>query len=207
MRTATRLFLVALVALVLATGCGPRARLVRSWSDPGRTNDPVQDILVIGISRDENALRLWENIFIETLASRHTRARAGHTVIGPLPEPDRRAVVEAIGKTGAAAVLITRLADISTETITHPGTVHFEPRAIYRSMYGYYGTAYRAVFMPPVDVTRTRVCLESNLYEAASGRLLWSARTEAMNPKLLRSDYQRLISLLVDDMATSGLLP
>ncbi len=199
--------LILLLLPVLCTGCGPRARLVQSWRDPGRPAPRIDNILVIGISRDENSIRLWENVFVDAFSGLGIRAEAGHRVIGALPEPDQRAIAAAARKSGANAVLITRLVDVTTRTTTHPGMVHFEPRAIYRRMDGYYGTAYRAVHMPPVEVTRTRVSLESNLYDAATGGLVWSARTEARDPRLLRSDYEQVISLLVSDLRTKGLLP
>ncbi len=206
MRNILRLSAVLLIPLFF-TACSSRARLVRSWSDPGQPAPAVRNILVIGISRDENATRLWENVFVDAFTRLGIRAEAGHKVIGTLPGPDRQMIEGAVRRTGAGAVLVTRLVDVSTETVTHPGMVHFEPRAIYRNLDRYYGTAYRAVHMPPTEVTRTRVSLESNLYDAATGRLIWSARTEARDPKLLRSEYEHVASLLVTDLRKKELLP
>ncbi len=199
--------LILLLLPVLCTGCGPKTRLVQSWSDPGRPAPRIDHILVIGISRNENSIRLWENVFVDAFSGLGIRAEAGHRVIGTLPEPDHQALAAAARKSGATAILITRVVDVDSETTTHHGMVHFEPRAIYRRMDGYYGTAYRAVHMPPVEVTRTRVSLESNLYAVATGRLLWSARAEARDPRLLRSDYEQAVSLLVHDLQGAGLLP
>lgn len=202
---AVRLFLIVFI-LVLLSGCGRKVKVVSSWVDPSLHQYVAKDVLVIGLSRSEASLKLWENVFVDNLSGIGVHAMAGHKVIGPVPDPDRKAVEAAVVKAKAASVLITHVVDTTTRTYTHPGTIHFEPGGLYQGMYGYYGQTYRAVYTPPVDSTRTVVRLESNLYDVATARLVWSAQSEALNPNLLRTDFDRVIGTLMADMRKSGIL-
>ena len=187
-------------------GCGQKAKITYSWVDPSQKGYAAKDILVIGVSRSEASLKLWENVFVDDFAKVGVQAMASHKIVGQVPEPDRKAVEAAIRKAGASSVLITHVVDSTSTTYTHPGTVRFEPRGFYGGMYGYYGHTYQAVYSPPVDSIRTVVRLESNLYDVASARLVWSAQSEALDPKLLRTDFDRIVGVLMADMQKKGVL-
>jgi len=191
--------------LITLGGCGSRSSLVRSWSDPQQVV-PVQDVLVVGISKNEAAVRLWERIFVQAFAERGVKASSAIEITGFMPEPDKAVLQKAIRKSGADEVLITHILDRSSTTYTRPGYVRYVPGGLYRNLYGYYGHAYRAVYLPPQDVTRTTVLLETNLYNARSGQLLWSGQTRSRDPRLLKSDFGELVTLMLDDLAQKGLL-
>ncbi len=199
------LVLVVFVLLFLPA-CGPKAKVVSSWVDPALKGYTAKDVLVIGLSRSEVSLNLWENVFVDNFTGIGIHAVANHKVMGKVPDPDRKAVEAAIYKAKASSVLITHVVDVTSKTYTHPGTIHFEPSGFYGSMYGYYGHTYRAVYTPPVDSTRTVVRLESNLYDVATARLIWSAQSEALNPNLLRTDFERVVGVLMTDMKKSGVI-
>ncbi len=199
------LVLIVFVLLFLPA-CGPKAKVVSSWVDPALKGYSVKNVLVIGLSRSEVSLNLWENAFVDSFARAGIHAVANHKVMGTVPAPDQKAVEAAINKAKASSVLITHVVDVTSKTYTHPGTIHFEPSGFYGSMYGYYGHSYRAVYTPPVDSTRTVVRLESNLYDVVTARLIWSAQSEALNPNLLRTDFDRVVGVLMADMKKSGVI-
>lgn len=201
-----RYYLLFVLSLFLY-GCGPKAVMLSSWVDPSGPDYSARDVLVIGVSKSEAVSKLWENIFVEQFSLTSVYAKANSTVIGHVPEPDRKSVDAAIQKADAAFVLITHVVDSSSATSTRPGFVRYEPRGFYHGLYGYYGRTYRAVYTPPMEVTRATVRLETNLYDVAAARLVYSARTEAFNPKLLRTDFGRVVGLLMADMKKKGVLP
>ena len=195
-----------LIFVFFLSSCGPKVKLSSSWLEPGMQGYKAQDVLVLGVSRSEVSLKLWESVFAEKLAAVGVRAMESNKVIGVVPEPDRGSVEDAITRAGAHAVLITHVVDRSEKTHTYPGTIHFEPRGYYTGMYGYYNSIYRAVYTPPVDKTKTKVCLESNLYDVSTARLVWSAQSEVVDPKLLRTDFEKIVGVLMADMKKEGLL-
>ncbi|HHD64754.1 MAG TPA: hypothetical protein ENK96_10445 [Desulfobulbaceae bacterium] len=200
-------FLPLFFVLFFLCSCGHKAAMVSSWVDSSGPDYHACDVLVIGVSKSEVVAKLWEAIFVEQFSAAGVQASANSVVIGHVPEPDRRSVEAAIQKAGAATVLITHVIDSSAETSTRPGFIRYEPGGFSHSLYGYYGRTYRAVYTPPLDVTRTTIRLETNLYDVAAARLIWSAQTEVRNPKLLRTDFGRVVGLLMTDMNKQGLLP
>ena len=111
----------------------------------------------------------------------------------------------AVKKSGADTVLITRVIDSESETKTIPGYV-YQPAAYYTGMYDFYGFAHTAVYRPPINVSKTTIRLESNVYDAASEKLVWSAQTEAVDAKLLKTDFDKMVNLLLDDLQKKKLI-
>ena len=74
-------------------------------------------------------------------------------------------------------------------------------------MYGYYGHTYQAVYTPPTSVTRTTLFLETNLYDVATEKLVWSVQSEAIDPKLLRTDFERVVNIQITNMKKHGVIP
>ena len=200
------LVLFSAASVLLFAACGPKAKITSSWVDPSQKEYAANDILVLGVSRSEASLKLWENVFVDLFAKDDVRARASYKVIGNVPDPDREIIEAAIKKTGASSVLITHIVDSKSETQTYPGSVHFLPGGFYGGMYGYYGHTYQAIYTPPSNLTRTVVRLETNLYDVATAGLVWSAQSEAINPKHLRTDFERIAGLLVANMKKNGVV-
>ena len=194
--------LFSVTSLLMFAACAQKAKVTTSWVDPSLKGYGANDILVMGVSKDETHLKLYENVFVDQFIKTGIRAMASHKVIGHVLEPDRDIVEAAIKKSGASSVLITHLVDSKSETHTIPGTVHYQPSGFY----GYYGRAYHSVYTPPSHVTRTVVRLESNLYDVSTSKLVWSAQSEAINPKLLRTDFERIVGPLIADMKKKGVM-
>jgi len=193
--------------IVLLSSCGHKAAMVSSWVDSSAPGCHARDVLVIGVSKSEVVSKLWENIFVEKLSAAGVHARANSSVIGHVPEPNQKSVATAIQKAGAATVLITHVIDSSAVTSSRPGFIRYIPGGFSHSLYGYYGRTYRAVYTPPLEVTRTIVRVETNLYDVGAARLVWSAQIEVRNPKLLRTDFGGVVNLLLTDMKVQGVLP
>lgn len=198
------LFSVTLVLMFAA--CSPKAKITSSWIDPSLNGYGANNILVIGVSRNENHLKLFENVFVDQLTKTNIQAMASYKVIGHVLEPDRKIVETAVLKTGASSVLITHVVGHQTETQHYSGTAHFVPGGFYNSMYDYYGQTFHAIYTPPSAISRTTVRLESNLYDVTTASLIWSAQSDAVDPKLLRTDYERIVSVLIGDMKMKGVL-
>ncbi len=195
------------ITLVLSfSACARKAKVIQSWVDPTRTEYAANDILVLGVSRSEVSLKLWENVFVDQFINMGVRAKASHKVIGNVPEPDRKIIEAAIKKATASSVLITHIVSSKSETYTHRGTIHSRAGGAYEDLHGYYGHTFRTVYTPPSDITHTVVRLESNLYDAATASLVWSAQSEVFNPNLLRTDYDRIAGVLIADMKKNGVV-
>ncbi|MFT5698722.1 MAG: hypothetical protein ACI8ZB_001577 [Desulforhopalus sp.] len=195
------------VSLVLTfAACSPKAKIVSSWVDSSLQGYGANNILVIGVSRDEVHVKLFENVFVDQFDISNIQSIASYKVIGHVLKPDRKIVEAAILETGASSVLITHVVGNKSKTRNYPGTVHFLPGGYYNNMFDYYGRTYGAIYSPASSITKTTVRLESNLYDAATASLVWSAQSDAIDPKLLRTDYERVVNVLIADMKNKGVL-
>ena len=196
-----------LTVVLLLCACGASVKMIGSWMDDSRAGYSIDNVLVIGISREDITRNLWENTFVELLGKENIKAQAGHIVSGgQVIEPNREAVLSAVQKSGADTVLITRVVDRETETKTVRGYAYYEPASYYRGMHDYYGYAYNAVYAPPINISKTTVRLESNVYDVASEKLVWSAQSEAIDANLLKTDYAKMVNLLLNDLRKKKLI-
>ncbi len=201
MKKVFRIFLCMTLMLSFAA-CSPKAKLTSSWVDPSFKGYSANNVLIMGVSKDETRLKLYENVFVDQFAKNNVQAMASYKVIGIISEPNRADVEAAIKKTGASSVLITNVVDRESESHTIRGSTYYRPTGYY----SYYGKAFTRVHISATDVTRTVVRLESNLYDVSTNSLVWSAQSEAINPELLRTDFEKIIGLLVADMKEKGII-
>ncbi|MBM9513062.1 hypothetical protein [Desulfogranum marinum] len=197
--------LIIIALLLVLFGCSPSTKITSSWVQQPPPAASINKILIIALSRDTTSRKLWENSFAEQFVRRNTQAIASHTITEEPIAPQEEAILQIIQQAGADTVLITHLIDSETTTKWHPGTVHYEP-SFYSGMYGYYGHAYQAVYSPPTVTTRTVVSLESNMYDVSTKKLVWAAQSATINPKLLKTDFDSVVKVLLADLQKKGVL-
>ena len=56
-----------LIVLLLLSACGASIKMIDSWKDDSIAGYKIDNILVIGISRNDITRNLWENTFVELL--------------------------------------------------------------------------------------------------------------------------------------------
>jgi len=198
-------FLLATLFLTIAS-CLSSTRIIHSWTDSSVSRYRVSNVLVIGVSRQNATQRLFEDTFVEAFRTKGIKAAASYKMAGWDLKPERQTIEEAIAKSGAKTVLITRVVDRKTKVSTYPGHVNYIPSPYYRGMYGYYGRSYRVVHTPPMISTSQVVCLESNLYDVASEKLIWSAQSEVIDPKITEKEIKNFVKVLMDDLRQNHLL-
>ncbi|TLM65913.1 MAG: DUF4136 domain-containing protein [Deltaproteobacteria bacterium] len=193
-------FLVA--AAFLAAGCSGTT-LSGSWKDPGFERK-INTVYLVGISKSETNRRLFETRFAEELATHGVTGLPSYRDLPDASNAGREAIDAAVRKRGADSVLITRLVSTRTEEVVTPGRVSGYRSWPYRgypypSRYRYWGSYYdrcclEMTYEPPT-VTRYEIAtVEANLYEAASGELVWSAQLETV----IESDLRKLVDDFID---------
>jgi hypothetical protein len=72
--------------------------------------------------------------------------------------------------------------------------------------YGYYSYAYQTVYTSGYYVNTTSYFLESNLYDVASGKLIWTAQTKTENPASVEAEAPNYARLIVNDILTKKVI-
>ncbi len=206
MRPAVRVAAVVAVALLLPA-CAP-SRVASTWVEPGRSPTPYRDLVVFGVAANETVRRAYEDGFIRALRDQGARARPGSGLLpsGGLGGTD--SVVKAVGLSGADAVIVTHLigerAD-ATKSNAPPGT--YVVPGSYRNLSPYYARVYEDVTDPGYYASFRSLRLQTNLYDARRGALVWSSRSDILDPSSEQTTISEIITAVTAEMARAGFLP
>lgn len=215
MQALARAGFCALAAALLLAACATTS-LQGVWKDPEFSGPPFRKLLVVGITKDGQVRRTFEDIFSSQLRARGVQAVAGHTVITG-GQADETALAEAVKKSGADAVITTRVVAIDTRTGVSPGYVTYFGAPVYpygyypspgagATLYGYYANTSWAVYQPPTAYSYEEATLESNLFESRSGRLVWAGTTVTFDTKATAKASADLAIIVIEALAKDKLI-
>lgn len=195
-------------ALLALTACnkGATTTVPLSWKNPTYQGDPFEKLFVIGVGENDATRRLFEDTFASAIAAEGATAQASW---GALPKTDRLTEEEirsAIEGGDFDAVLVTRLLRVDRTEEYVPPSSYVVPTTHY-GYYGYYGTSYSVVQEPAYYETNTTYRLETNLYSAATGDLVWSGQSATLNPSSLDDVIGSMTTAVAKKLKSEKLLP
>jgi hypothetical protein len=206
---------VKIVSLLLLTlmmsFCGPTQKITSSWADPeAKSKGPYTKVFVVTLSPNSNANFDIEGQMANTLIERGFKVVRSTDIFPPnfsiTKDLSREQLTEAIAKRGCDAVLILALLDSKKVESYHPGTVYAPVNyGYYGSYYGYYNYCYPQVYSPGYYSVDKTFYLETNMYDLASDKLLWSVQSEARNPKDISTWFADYASMLTSHLKSKGL--
>jgi hypothetical protein len=212
------LALRALMLIAILTGCASIS-LVNSWKDAEAPAKQYRKILVVGVANNNQMRQVFEEVFSDELRKMQLTAISSYTITGVEAKQSRESLEEAVRKTGADGVLITRLVNLKRNTTTQTGFVmtdrgfshpdFHDPVFMPTDMYGYYGAtvSYASFEHRPVEVTTSTVAtLQSTLFDAGTGRMVWSGTTSAVDPAGVVTISSKLSGVVIKDLASQGLI-
>jgi hypothetical protein len=211
---AGRHLLIAIIFLVSAA-CAT-TRVTSDWREESYQKKP-EKILVLALLNETTRQRLVEDQLAGQLKESGIHAIAGYTVLPEGKPADREVLSGKVRELGADALLMTKLVDRKTVREYVPGTPYYPPTA-YRDWYSYYGgfypgyspgyaPGYPHAYTPGYTTETLYNIAEANLYDAATGKIVWSAVTETE----MRGNDEKAIktyaSKIVKSLRKQGLVP
>ena len=109
-------------SLFLLSACATTS-MVDTWRDPNYKGKAFRNFLVVGITKDPGVRRVFEDIFTAELRNRGLQATASYTVTPPDQTVGKELLAEAVKKTGADAVVTTRVVNVQQQTSVTPAYV------------------------------------------------------------------------------------
>jgi hypothetical protein len=190
MKTGRRIsFFSALITCFLLSSCATTTT-TNVWMDQ-TYQGPVKKILVMGISQRPGIQRFFEDEFVRQLRARGTDAIAGYSILPYDQKMDKDFIAAKAGESGADAVLVARPIGKKIERSYVPGS--------YYRWGSYYGYAYS----PGYVVDDEYVYIETNLYDVATEKLIWTAQSEtimmATDQELIKSFINTMVAKLASD--------
>jgi hypothetical protein len=202
MKNSVLLFLMFL-SLAALSGCAS-VTLLHSAKDPAVTIKQYKKLLVVGIAEKTETRQIFEEVFAGELQKGGATGIASYSITGVNAKLSRDAVVAAVNKTGADGVITTRVVSSSKKSDTRTGFVMTD-----RGIDSYWGgsVSYAEFVHQPVEViTSTQVSIESNLFDAGTGMMVWSGRSSAVNPEGIITNSGNLADHVIKAMKKDGLL-
>lgn len=200
-----RLTFICLVVLALMlAACASTQTELASWVDPRLSKIfRPRHVLVVAVVDNDSSRRIFESEIAKALKAAGTEATPSHEVSQTLHWDSKAELDALIRQMGADSVLIADLIGVEDKEVVHPPQTYSVPVGGY---YGYYMHGWQTVHQPGYVTRHKVVRLESNLYDAATNQLVWSARSETMDPKNAIDAIDSVVTAMIKDLKTKGLI-
>ena len=202
MNTKLYFHLLALTACILLMAC-TSTKLTKTWIDETYQGTSVNNVLIIGVTTEQDTRNLFEDTFAAQFRDAGIRAvPSAH--VSPIPvdrKLDKETILAAVAKYKNDAVIITYLTGVETkESYTPPGR-----------FYSGYSRGYHNTFdprvLPEVYREKVNIHLETTLYDVKTESPIWSAESQSLDPKTDMVLFNELVKLIVKDLQVKKILP
>ena len=165
----------------------------------------------MAVTATEVRRRIFEDSLVSKLQAEEISAYPSNQFHESVDQMDEEEVEALIKERGIEAVIVTRLLNLEREEIVVPPstTVSSYPsygRPYYDSWYGYYSHGYGVTHDPGYTYEKVTVSLETNLYDAANGKLIWSGQSDTYNPDSTQDVFGPTTDIIVDELVYQKLL-
>jgi len=197
---------VAILALMITTGCAVQSEMTNLWKDPSFTSGPVHDVFVVALRKDPVRRRMWEDTFVNELGARGLTATSSYHLFPGAP-PDTQQVIETVRRNGYDAVLVSVRLPNQTMSTYVPGTVRRESVTI-RDFYGGFHAYWRDVQDPGYTEIDEIGRFQTDLWATtAGGRLIWSGTLRTLDSVSNRTIETAVSKDIVPVLEKQGLIP
>lgn len=205
---------ITLLICIMLVSCSSSTRITGSWKSPDANTktERFQSICVMSMSRNIEVRTKLENALAAQAASYNIKVVKGTDIFPPdfyqqLPSED--ALLAKIRHEGVDGILTVSLINKESENRYVPGSVGYAPYpafGFYGGFYRYYGYWYPRIYDPGYYVTDKTYFLETNLFDAKSENLIWSAQSETVNPGSIDEFVKEYPKKIAAQMKKDGLI-
>lgn len=206
-----RLAGVALLALAIValSGCVTSTEINARWVNPQAGNHlPVKSVMVMGISRDSTARRIYEDAMVMQLNARGVKAVQSYKFLPDDGPAEQQVIQAAVAKVGADAVLISRTVSVTNEVQVSPGYVAGPPWGFgWPGFYGYYHSYWSAAYaFPPSVYTVQKVLVDTRLFDAKEYLVLWSGSSTTVPTGSMQQTIQDFAKTITETLANDKVI-
>jgi hypothetical protein len=199
-----------LMTVAWALGCGSSVQMTGQWVDktafqPGK----YSSMFIAVMSQNIGVKKAFEDNLASEAAAHGIKAVKSSDFFKPNFTTEnagnKEAILARVRELGLETIFTVALKDQKTDTRYVPGE-SYTPAPYYGGYWGYYSYTYQTVYSPGYYTTDKTYYLESNLYDVATEKLLWSFQSETINPGKAEEVAQDYTNMLLDALDKNGLL-
>ena len=161
-------------ATLALTGCANHAVLSSVWHDEAYQRQSFSRVVVVGVSDNIFRRTVFEEAVAAELTSGTTEAWPSAHLMNPETPLNEDTLSTVVKDKQADALLITRLADTQVKANEVDSRVDVEATSIGGNVVDFFRYDYEDVEQPGYLQAKVTVVLSTNLYETASGKLVYS---------------------------------
>jgi len=201
--TGSILGMLALTIFFL-TGCA-ETKVTSVWVDQEYQGDGINNVFVVGVSKDGGLRRIFEDEFVNLFKERSVKATSSYRVLPDEELRDDKKLDDKVKTSGSDTILMTRLIDIRKDTqYIPPDYVYAPPASYYGGWHGYYNRAY--MVSPGYTVEYETAVLETNVYDLKTDKLIWSARSDAPTDGKMGKHIKDFARSIITQLAEAKLI-
>jgi hypothetical protein len=203
MKMQTKLLSVcAILFLFLLNSCAS-SKITGEWKDPEFGKKKFTNVLVIGVAKQPDRRKFYENEFVKQLHRQGVLAIASHSIIPRDKMRDKDTIVKSIEGMRIDGVVVTRLQGIKQQRQVPHGKTYQVP---YGNMYDYYNSSFSTAPSRSYAETHDFLQLESNLYSAETEKLVFSITTDTFVREKFESRFKAYIETVVRQLKNNNLI-
>lgn len=188
---------IGLAALTLLALACHSTKIAHVWVPPDTPVQSYQRLMIVALAPTAGARSQYENDFVDKLSNASVLAVASINVIPDVHDIDRKTVEAWLAKYNLDGVVLTRVVDVTHTSEYIPPTY---------TLAGWYG-AWAVPTSPGRVIENTSVSLETDLFDAKTEKLMYSAVTRSYDPASRTKVIHAVIDALVGDLTKRGYLP
>ena len=206
-------------AVIFFPGCSTTKSTIEvtgSWiNKPKVSGKPANSVFIMVLTEDLEKRTVLENDLANAAKANGIKAVQSLAVFGPVTTTKDTAVfaslMRKIKEKECETILTVALVDSKSETKYNPATsINYDPLMYYGGYYssfsGYYAYSLDNFYSPGYYSTKSTYYLETNLYDAKDGGILFSIQTKALNPPEINKASAKFTQTLIDELKRNDLL-
>jgi len=192
-----------LLAVLLFSSCGTTTSITGSYVAPNANKVAFKKVFIAALTPNTSARNTVENELGDYLNSKGIYATKSLSVFPPNfhtsgDDKDQALVLRNIRRSNCDGILTIALVNKETDTRYVEGTAYpVMGNAYYGTFSSYYAYGYNTFYSPGYYETTKTYYIETNLYDTATEKLVWSAQSKTYDPTSLESfleSYKKAIA-------------
>ena len=187
----------AFAVLALLASC-TTSKLVTQQANPDYVGKSFKNIMVVAVTADEIVRRTYEDRIVALLGQRGLKGVPAYSVVGTRGKVEEAELRQAIARSGAEGVLITRVTRVERSSATVSGAT-VAVGIGWGGFYGYYSSMWQTGNLPSQEITGSPFTYsETRLFDAKSGTLAWTGVMESRETKDLDAALTQYVDAIFE---------
>lgn len=207
-------YIIIPLFLFILSACGTSTRITGSWVNEEQLADKdYNNVFIAALTGDRQLQSTLENELATRAELRGVNAITSHNTFTRTftsdNKPSKEELLSTIKNTEADAIFTVTVQDVETDTHYVPGTSMYPTPvrySYYGNFYGYYDTMFPITYNTGYYTEDKVYYMESNLYDAETEELLWSAQSKTYDPVDVEIFVEEYAEAIADQLADDGLI-